>query len=59
MSAQRKVYTYQEVSEHNKEGDLWVVHDNKVLNVSAFKNHPGGPEVLYEHGGEFLPIPSK
>jgi len=55
-----KLYTWTEVSEHNKDGDLWVVHQLKeknkepvfrVLDLSKFSNHPGGPEVLFEHGG--------
>lgn len=33
---------------HNKEGDLWVVIDAKVYDLSRFVHlHPGGPDVLY------------
>ena len=53
-SDKSKVYTYKDVYEHRKEGDIWVIHDGQVLDVSKFNNHPGGPEVLYEHAGLFL-----
>ncbi|EMD40545.1 hypothetical protein CERSUDRAFT_111144 [Gelatoporia subvermispora B] len=48
MSAKSlKTYTREEVSEHNKEGDLWIIVDAKVYDLSRFSNlHPGGPSVL-------------
>ncbi|KAF8318489.1 acyl-CoA dehydrogenase NM domain-like protein [Clavulina sp. PMI_390] len=42
-----KEYTREEVEAHNKDGDLWVVIDAKVFNLSKFVNmHPGGAAVL-------------
>ncbi|KAG1736600.1 acyl-CoA dehydrogenase/oxidase [Suillus occidentalis] len=42
-----KQFTLEEVAEHNKPDDLWVVIDAKVYNLSRFKDlHPGGISVL-------------
>ncbi|KAJ6505938.1 peroxisomal acyl-CoA-dehydrogenase [Mycena vulgaris] len=42
-----KQFTFEEVSKHNKPGDLWVVIDAKVYDLSRFQNlHPGGIAVL-------------
>ncbi|KAF9076694.1 acyl-CoA dehydrogenase/oxidase [Rhodocollybia butyracea] len=41
-------FTYEEVEKHNKEGDLWIIVDSKVYDLSKFAGlHPGGPNVLY------------
>ncbi|OSX60485.1 hypothetical protein POSPLADRAFT_1183028 [Postia placenta MAD-698-R-SB12] len=43
-----KSLTFDEVSKHNKEGDVWIVIDSKVYNISKFANmHPGGTGILY------------
>lgn len=35
--------------QHNKEGDLWVIVDSKVFDLSKFAPlHPGGLSVLLE-----------
>ncbi|KAF8803918.1 peroxisomal acyl-CoA-dehydrogenase [Phlegmacium glaucopus] len=46
--AATKEYTLEEVSQHNKEGDVWIIVDSKVFDVSKFADlHPGGANVLY------------
>jgi cytochrome b involved in lipid metabolism len=40
-------YTLEQVAQHNKEGDLWVVVDAKVYDLSKFAAfHPGGDNIL-------------
>ncbi|KIY61838.1 acyl-CoA dehydrogenase NM domain-like protein [Cylindrobasidium torrendii FP15055 ss-10] len=46
-----KQFTWEEVEKHNKEGDLWIVVDSKVYNVSRFADmHPGGANVFHMPG---------
>ncbi|KAJ7067881.1 acyl-CoA dehydrogenase/oxidase [Mycena amicta] len=43
-----KQFTEEEVAKHNEPGDLWVVIDSKVYNLSRFADlHPGGENVLF------------
>ena len=54
MSAQKqtsapKEFTREEVAKHNKAGDLWVIIDSEVYNLSKFAElHPGGENVFYD-----------
>lgn len=47
QSKQLKEYTRDEVAKHNKKGDIWIVIDSQIYNVSKFVElHPGGESVL-------------
>ncbi|XP_015178323.1 PREDICTED: cytochrome b5-like [Polistes dominula] len=47
-----KVYTINEVAQHNKETDLWLVMHDGVYDLTDFyKKHPGGEEVLINSAG--------
>ncbi|KAH7101922.1 acyl-CoA dehydrogenase NM domain-like protein [Auriculariales sp. MPI-PUGE-AT-0066] len=51
MSAQKqlKEFTTDEIAKHNKSGDLWVIIDGKVYDLSKFQNlHPGGLAALLD-----------
>ncbi|KAG2345041.1 acyl-CoA dehydrogenase NM domain-like protein [Suillus weaverae] len=46
-----KEFTLDDIAQHNKEGDLWIVIDSKVYDLSRFADlHPGGAGVLYADG---------
>lgn len=48
--AQRKI-TFQEVKKHAQPDDAWVIHTNKVYDVSNWHEHPGGA-VIFTHAGD-------
>ncbi|KAF5341546.1 hypothetical protein D9758_012578 [Tetrapyrgos nigripes] len=44
-----KAFSASEVAQHNKRGDLWVIIDSEVYDLSKFSDlHPGGPTVLLD-----------
>ncbi|TFL05447.1 acyl-CoA dehydrogenase/oxidase [Pterulicium gracile] len=46
-----RVLTRDEISKHNTEGNLWIIVDSKVYDVSRFADlHPGGDTVLLAEG---------
>ncbi|GAA5886825.1 hypothetical protein JCM16303_005719 [Sporobolomyces ruberrimus] len=48
----KKEYTLEEVAEHNKKDDVWVVIHGQVLDVSEFKDdHPGGAKAIMLYAG--------
>lgn len=47
------VFTLEEVNQHKKENDAWIVHKGKVYDVTKFVDrHPGGKIVLLDHCGQ-------
>lgn len=45
-------YTLAEVAKHNKKGDIWVVIDGQVLDVTKFlPDHPGGEKAILLYAG--------
>ena len=48
----------EEVREHNKEGDCWIILQGKVYDVSDYLNtHPGGKSILLKFGGKDGTVP--
>ncbi|GLB40182.1 putative acyl-CoA dehydrogenase, N-terminal domain [Lyophyllum shimeji] len=44
-----KEFTREEIAKHNKNGDLWIIVDSKVFDLSKFVSmHPGGLSVLLD-----------
>ena len=45
-------YTIEEVSNHNREDDAWVIINKDVYDVTSFLNiHPGGKNILLQFVG--------
>lgn len=48
-----KVFTREEVSRHATEGDLWIIIDTVVYDMSRFVDmHPGGAFPILEYAGK-------
>ena len=46
-------YTWEQVKEHNKRDDLWLIINNHVYNVTEFqKKHPGGSKLINFYAGK-------
>ncbi|GAA0174980.1 oxidoreductase [Lithospermum erythrorhizon] len=53
MSSETKVFTFQEVVDHNKKHDCWLVISGKVYDVTSFlDDHPGGDDVMINATGK-------
>ena len=47
------LYTREEVAQHRKPGDSWVILHGEVYNVTNWlPRHPGGSKVLGHYGGQ-------
>ncbi|KAF8589131.1 fatty acid-2 hydroxylase [Ramaria rubella] len=48
-----KLYTIEDVHQHQKPDDCWVVRNGYVYNISAFlPDHPGGDDIILEWAGK-------
>lgn len=48
-----KLFTWEEISKHTSESDLWVVIHGYVCKVSDFLDeHPGGLDPIWQMGGQ-------
>ena len=46
-------YTIDQVAEHNKPGDVWIIIEDKVYDISKFsKLYPGGTNIILEYAGK-------
>jgi cytochrome b involved in lipid metabolism len=50
-SGKAEKYTWAEVKKHITPEDAWIVHSNKVYDVSNWHEHPGGG-VIFTHAGD-------
>jgi fatty acid desaturase len=52
-SVDQKVFTWDQVKQHNKRDDVWIVVNNNVYNVTEFqKKHPGGARLINFYAGK-------
>ncbi|UZJ51615.1 hypothetical protein CBS101457_000935 [Exobasidium rhododendri] len=52
QSSEKKV-TMEQLNEHKSQGDLWLLVEGKVYDLSKFADeHPGGDEVLLSEAGK-------
>ena len=49
--ADLKTYTKAEVSKHSSKGDIWIIINGKIYDVSNFDKHPGTKDVFFGHVG--------
>ena len=53
VKKEQKVYTADEVAQHNKESDCWVVVNKQVLDLTTFlPDHPGGKRAILLFAGK-------
>ena len=53
VSSPFPLYTREDIADHKKPDDLWIVIHGDVYNVTEWrKRHPGGRKVLQHYGGE-------
>lgn len=51
MGESRKI-SLKELSKHTEEADCWLAINGKVYDVTPFKDHPGGKDILVENSGK-------
>ncbi|XP_065064801.1 cytochrome b5-like isoform X1 [Rhopilema esculentum] len=52
MSGERKLFSKEEIKQHNDGRSCWLIIHDKVYDVTEFlEEHPGGEEVLLELAG--------
>lgn len=53
VSAPQKQFTREEIEKHNKEGDCWIVINDRVYDATSVTSwHPGGKGPILAHAGK-------
>ncbi|KAG0042651.1 fatty acid alpha-hydroxylase [Gryganskiella cystojenkinii] len=48
-----QTYSREEVQRHSSEDSCWVIHDDKIYDMTSFvQDHPGGEEYILDHAGQ-------
>ena len=48
-----RTFIKEEVAQHNKSGDCWLIIEGKVYDASEFMaDHPGGESFILDEGGK-------
>ena len=60
IDASKTFFTREEVRQHNKKDDIWLIINENVFDVTGFLNkHPGGFRILKAYGGEDASVSDK
>lgn len=52
-----RILTKEEVQKHNNDKACWIIHNNKVYDVTGFvMDHPGGEEYILDHAGQDITL---
>jgi nitrate reductase (NAD(P)H) len=52
-NSSEKEFTLEEIAEHDKIGDAWVILNNKIFDVTSVLNwHPGGKNAIMNYAGK-------
>ncbi|GAA6024564.1 hypothetical protein JCM10207_008654 [Rhodosporidiobolus poonsookiae] len=52
-SKRTRIYLREDVEKHNKPKDCWVIHNNKIYDITSFlDDHPGGDDIVLEWAGK-------
>ena len=50
---QKQLYTWDEIQQHNKKDDKWVVIEGQIYNITNWaRRHPGGSRVISHYSGQ-------
>jgi len=53
VDSAERVYTWDEVRQHDSTSDKWLVINNDVYNISEWaKRHPGGFRIISHYAGQ-------
>ncbi len=48
----KKIITFDEIKKHNQANDCWIIIENKVYDVTNYRNHPGGRTAIENYCGQ-------
>ena len=55
----KAIFTREEVFQHRKKDDCWIILEGEVYNVTSWlTKHPGGARIVLHYGGEDATVSS-
>lgn len=60
MSKRIRIFTAEDVADHNKASSCWISRAGKVYDVTKFlDDHPGGDDLILAYAGKDVEVPMK